>query len=284
MPLQREWLDANKDFFVRDLVRDYCKAYNIIEEQLSRFSNTGTLSYAVLNELLGEAAHQGLFWQLKDKAHHVLRAEESDYCAQALDWAIGYAFHECVKLREDAFQHQHYRSRLVHLCASAGEKAREGTKKESGEEAGEEIRMLEKLNPLLLQTHESAARELARILYTLTQCRVFFIHYLKRCGAQPHLARFFTEHEQLVKQGFGELYPALLEALYGRQPQHMLLLAAQSCLRGGRPQQALDILRSTDPPLELAQDFAQNRGLATLALAQLVSGGPPVPAGKKAGL
>ena len=272
MPLQRQWLEANKAFFLRDLVRDYCKARNILEEQLERFVSTGTLSYAVLHELLGEAAHQGLFWQLKDKAHHVLRAEENDPCAQALDWAIGYAFHECVKLKEDAFQHQHYRSRLLHLCAGAGE---------------EEGRMLESLAPLLLQTRDSAARELERILYTLDQCRVLFIHYLARNGEQPHLARFFAEHKELVQQGFGDMYESLTSTLYGSQSQQMLLLAARSCLEGGRPQWALDMLRQANfrpaenNPESPANGMQSLHKLATLALQEAAAGQPAPVTGQK---
>ena len=67
------WLIANKDFFIRDLLRDYCRVCQALNEQDARFSGTGTISYAVLRDLLGEAMRKGVFWRLKDTAHHLFR-------------------------------------------------------------------------------------------------------------------------------------------------------------------------------------------------------------------
>ena len=225
--MPRKWLTGDKTLLLRDFLRDYCQVYSVLEEQLQRFVLSGTLSFAVLRDLVGGDGQSGLFWLLKDSAHHLCRSDEGNMTGTLLDWAVGYAFHECVKLKEDAFQYQHYRNRFLEFKERA---------------AAQEERTVEQLSPLLLQTHESAWRELTRIIHTLSQCRKLLAHYLAPYGAASQLARLLLEEEDLVRRVFGAVYPQLLEALYGQERERMLLLAAKDFLDGGRPQAALDAL------------------------------------------
>jgi hypothetical protein len=212
---------------LRDFLRDYCQVYSALEEQCQRFMLSGTLSYAVLRDLVGSDEQNGLFRLLKDSAHHLFRDDEANMAGMLLDWAVGYAFHECVKLMEDAFQYQHYRNRFLEFQARA---------------AAQEEQAVEQLFPLLSQTRESAQRELTRIIHTLSQCRGLLVHYLAPYGSASRLARLLLEREELVRRVFGDMYPPLLEALYGQERERMLLLAAEDFLAGGRPQAALEVL------------------------------------------
>ena len=170
--MSERWLLARRAYFVRDLVRDYCTVYLGIEEQNRLFTRDGLVSYAALRDLLGEVNRKGVFWRLKDTAHHLFRqmveqpAEDAillwQYAGSAapsgvtvqtpvealLDWCIGYAFHECAKLREDAFQRQHYSSRLAQLARTPS--------------VTDDL--YDPLRELSAQTTESSARELHRIL------------------------------------------------------------------------------------------------------------------------
>ena len=67
------WLVANRDFLVRDLVRDYCTVYSLLADQRRRFEADGAVSYSALRDLLGESMRKGVFWRLKDTAHHLFR-------------------------------------------------------------------------------------------------------------------------------------------------------------------------------------------------------------------
>ena len=120
------WSPERKAFLVRDLVRDYCQVYEGLEEQRRRFDHEGAVSYSSIRDLLGEAMRKGVFWRLKDTAHHLFRNSQSQtpdkdaillwqYSGSRhpdglvsqqpvealIDWCVGYAFHECAKLRED---------------------------------------------------------------------------------------------------------------------------------------------------------------------------------------
>ena len=249
------WLTANKAVFTRDLLRDYCQVCAILHEQRQRFAASSTISHAVLRELLGEAMHKGVFWRLKDTAHHLFRQPHGAVLASdeglelwqyssektpggmvqqssveaLLDWCLGYAFHECVKLKEDAFQRQHYASRLMQMRGKV--------------DLCEDI--LARLIPLMGQTRESIGREMTRILEVLQEARSLLIHYLGEQGKKAdngHVARFIVAEEDLVRQVFGSAYGDLLQSLYAGDPTRLYLLAAKAYLDGGRPAEALGLL------------------------------------------
>ena len=164
------WSPERKAFLVRDLVRDYCQVYEGLEEQRRRFDHEGAVSYSSIRDLLGEAMRKGVFWRLKDTAHHLFRNSQSQtpdkdaillwqYSGSRhpdglvsqqpvealIDWCVGYAFHECAKLREDAFQRQHYANRLAQL----------------GRHQGVTAELYDPLRQLGEQTAESSARACA---------------------------------------------------------------------------------------------------------------------------
>lgn len=262
------WLFANTQIFVRDIVRDYCRVCVAVREQQERFACSGTVSYAVLRDLLGEAVRKGVFWRLKDTAHQLFRMPSTNEDAMTgillwqyssekapgglvrqeeaealLDWCIGYAFHECVKLKEDAFQNQHYANRLMQM---------EG-------QLGEERCHLHNLRPLLRQTRESIERELARILHVLHQGMELLTSYLKSHGDNRHLARFLVTEAALVRQSFGPRLEGLLSALYGEDRLRPYLLAAQACIEGGRWERACAILDDACPHPEPGSEAARLR-------------------------
>lgn len=258
------WVMANKAAFVRDLVRDYCQVSAAISEQNRRFMASGTVSYAVVRDLLGESMRKGVFWRLKDTAHYLFRAaqtspEERDNpltddsislwqfsngkapdgmvqqnaVEAALDWSIGYAFHECVKLKEDAFQHQHYANRLLQMLHAGQE--------DNSNISGQINTILPPLVPLTQQTVTSIERELNRILKVLEYGRTLLISHLRQHCQNRHLARLLVAQEELVRNAFGPQYDSLLTALYP-DPDQRFVLTAHAYVEGGRYQEALDLL------------------------------------------
>lgn len=256
------WVAANKAVFVRDLVRDYCHVSAALHEQHRRFVTSGTVSYAVMRDLLGEAMRKGVFWRLKDTAHYIFRAphphtpmtddsislwqftsgKSPDGMVQqsaveaVLDWIIGYAFHECVKLKEDAFQHQHYANRLEQMQNPR----LDGTNVQATF-ALQVQDILPPLLPLTQQTKGSIHRELTRILEVLEYGRTLLIRHLQLHCDNRHLARFLVSQEALAQKAFGAQYTALLQALYP-DPDQRFLLAAHAYLEGGRYEEVLTLL------------------------------------------
>jgi len=271
------WLLANRDFLVRDLVRDYCTVYSLLADQRHRFDVDGAVSYTALRDLLGEAMRKGVFWRLKDTAHHLFRnspgieamapggmpplelplPEEAPgegnssaeieqinalrrhadsllpggtHAQKALesliDWCIGYAFHECAKLKEDAFQGQHYANRLIQISRRPGVTAD----------------MYNPLRGLGGQTSESSSRELSRIVHVLTHGLKLLTNYLAVERHNAHLARWLATEEDFARQVFGADYEHLLASLFGNDRERLYLLAARDFLNAGRQDPALTLL------------------------------------------
>ena len=288
--MKGRWLLANRDFLVRDLVRDYCTVYHALSAQRRRFELDGAVSYTALRDLLGEAMRKGVFWRLKDTAHLLFRngssngdvapvdtpaptpatasaapagapaAAGSSRCltmqaAKAeteqieslrrhaqnilpgdtegitalealVDWCIGYAFHECVKLKEDAFQNQHYANRLIQISRHDAVTAE----------------MYNPLRGLGGQTAESSSRELSRISHVLSHGLRLLAQYLVVEKHNTHLARWLASQEHMAAQAFGSSYEILLDALYGPNKEDLYLLAARNFLEAGRREPATALL------------------------------------------
>lgn len=241
-------LASNHEFFVRDLLRDYCAVYLAVLEQQVRCRRDGNISYTQVRTLIGEAMSKGVFWRLKDTAHYLFRNEDvspSDSAGahfasigRLIDWCVGYAFHECCKLREDAFQGQHYATRLVQL-------AREDPLAQ---------RLSAPLMSLEGQTAESVKREITRILHVLRAGMLLLIRFLPSAADNCSLARWLATNEDRVRKVFQNLYPALIKALYRDTPERMYTLAAVDFLECGRTEEALNLLSRADELGRLDED------------------------------
>lgn len=311
--MKGRWLLANRDFLMRDLVRDYCTVFQALSAQRQRFEQAGAVSYSALRDLLGEAMRKGVFWRLKDTSHLLFRnapahsdvapvdtpgpacqlcdckAQDAPNAGQAhgldpepaqsaesaqveallrhannllpggadgqhaleaiIDWCIGYAFHECVKLKEDAFQNQHYANRLAQVARHEGVTTD----------------MYNPLRGLVGQTAESSSRELSRISHVLSHGLRMLAQYLVVERHNTHLARWLASEELSARQAFGPNYVPMLDALYGPEHERLYLLAARDFLEAGRREPAIALLQDAD---ERGLLRGEGRGLLTLLLAE----------------
>ena len=147
-----------------------------------------------------------------------------------IDWCIGYAFHECVKLKEDAFQNQHYANRLAQVARHDGVTTD----------------MYNPLRGLVGQTAESSSRELSRISHVLSHGLRMLAQYLAVEKHNTHLARWLASEELSARQAFGSNFVPMLDALYGPEHERLYLLAARDFLEAGRREPAIALLQGAD--------------------------------------
>lgn len=248
--MNRAWLARRRPALVRDLVRDYCAAHLVLTAQLRRFEGDGTVSHAIIRALLGEAVSKGVLWRLKDTAHHLFRSDEAPDAAEGLqppgeralvgeliDWCVGFAFHECIKLREDAYQRQHYANRLLHLEALWREAP-------GAREAPDAPDALWPLAGLPRQTADSMERELRRILRVLDDGLALLARYLTGETGNAPLARWLAVEEERAAAVFGPHWPGIVAALCGPDGEGLYPLAARDLVEAGRPAAALALLRT----------------------------------------
>ena len=147
-----------------------------------------------------------------------------------IDWCIGYAFHECVKLKEDAFQNQHYANRLAQVARHDGVTTD----------------MYNPLRGLVGQTAESSSRELSRISHVLSHGLRMLAQYLAVEKHNTHLARWLASEELSARQAFGSNFVPMLDALYGPEHERLYLLAARDFLEAGRREPAIGLVQGAD--------------------------------------
>lgn len=247
--MSRAWIRAKQLEFARDLLRDFCLAARDLTLVFDAFQDGGGIDYDALRLLTGSVMDKGILWRLKDTAHHLLREGAHDgepfHLGSFLDWALGYIYHEVVKIREDAHQHQHYAPWFHSL------------ERETLSE--EEVEHCRALVGVLGQTEESLRREISRVRHILSRCVLLFPPVLHGYRESPLLARFLFSQEDLVRQVFQDQHETLLEVVYGDDPQMLYLLAAQSLREGGwvaPAKKALDEARRLRPECPLVLNEA----------------------------
>lgn len=227
--MSEAWIRAKLPEFVRNLFRNFCQACHELEGQFQLFDENGNVEFAVLQNLLGNEMDKGLLWRMKDTAHHVFRNDPDEILAgQFLDWAMGYIFHETLKLKEDAYQKQTYAPWFHKITDS--------------ESTDADRAMGRELIQILNQTEESMSREIERIRFIMDKCRQLLPAYLTRYRDNVLLARFIFSQNDLVCEVFGADYDQLIAALYGNETERMYVLASQSLRRGGWIKEASEAL------------------------------------------
>lgn len=225
--MSKAWIQAKHPEFVRDLFKFFCQACDTLERQMASFDADGTVEFEVLKDIVGTEMDKGLLWRMKDTAHHVFRNDpHARLGGRFLDWAIGYIFHETIKLKEDAYQKQNY-APWFHTLVKGDDDSSGSEKDISGQ-----------LFQVLSQTEESMTREIARIRFIMAKCRQLLPDYLRRYSDNVLLARYIFSQNDLVRSVFKDEYDELIRTIYGDESERMYVLASQSLRMGGWMEEA----------------------------------------------
>ncbi len=217
--MSKAWIRAKLPEFVRDMFRYFCQCCYVLEPLFQAYAKTGVMDFEQLKELIGQENSKGTFWRLKDTAHHVFRNDPHDSLeGRFLDWALGYIFHECIKLKENAYQQLTYAPWLKDLDGNIAQAKRD---------------IAGPLAHVPMQTEESMRREIDRIKSIIAQCKHILPDYLTAYADNKLLARFIVTQNALVQSVFQDQYQNLLHGIYGDKGKTMYLLAAQNLRNGG---------------------------------------------------
>ncbi|WP_462323683.1 hypothetical protein [Desulfoplanes sp.] len=228
--MSQPWIKQKRDEFVRDVLRDFCLVSIQLENEFTHYDNHGFTRFTFFKDLLGARTNKGQLWRLKDTAHLLFQNEPGkSIVAHYLDWAIGYIFHECMKLMEDSYQRRRYKPWFESLPPKNGL-------------APEELLIGKELYMLIEQTKESIDREVKRVRFLLFHCRRMLTIYLPAHRDNPLLARFIYDHDDLVHQVFRSGYGEFIQAIYDQSRDQLYLLAAESLERGGWHREAREAL------------------------------------------
>ena len=219
--MSKNWITTKLPEFVRDVLRDFCQVSQQLEQEFQNFDQTGLIRFHFFHDILGERMNKGQLWHLKDTAHILFKHDPSArLIGQYLDWSLGYIFHECMKLKEDAYQQENYRPWFKNIQTQQSLTPQERL-------------ITQELLQIIEQTRESISREVKRVRFIQFHCRRLFILYLPHHKDNPLLARFLFARQALVKNVFKTAYDELIQAIYGDTPLNLYILAAKSLRAGG---------------------------------------------------
>lgn len=229
--MSKSWIKQKRDEFVRDVLRDFCLVSVQLENEFKHYDLNGFTRFTFFKDLLGARTNKGQLWRLKDTAHLLFRNEpEGSIIAHYLDWAIGYIFHECMKLMEDSYQRRRYKPWFESLPPKNNMEP-------------EEVLIGKELYMLIEQTKESIDREIKRVRFLLFHCRRMLTIYLPAHHDNALLARFIYDQNDLVRQVFRSGYDNFIQALYNDSRDRLFTLAARSLEQGGWHREAREALQ-----------------------------------------
>ncbi|MFW6325988.1 MAG: hypothetical protein ACOC0T_04480 [Desulfovermiculus sp.] len=215
------WLKNKEHEFLTEIFRNFCLVHQRLLQECISQQNEQCVRFDCLDELIGQETNQGRLWRLKDTAHLLFRSyPDTPLIGRSLDWSLGYLFHECMKLKEDAYQLTKY---VPWFESIAPEKNLPSNEHSLGQD----------LKVIASQTAESIDREVRRIQAVLSLCRKLFIAYLPSHRDNTLLARFIYVNMSRVRSVFGSQTDILLNAVYGPKQDDLVRLAAQNLRQGG---------------------------------------------------
>jgi hypothetical protein len=243
--MSKSWIKQKQDEFVRDVLRDFCLVSVQLDNEFGHYDQHGSTRFTFFRDLLGARTNKGQIWRLKDTAHLLFRNEPKEtIIAQYLDWAIGYIFHECMKLMEDSYQRRRYKPWFEALPP-----------KEALDP--EEVLIGKELYTLIEQTRESIDREIKRVRFLLFHCRRMLTIYLPAHRDNPLLARFIYDQNDLVRQVFKSGYDGFVQAIYNDSRDQLFILAARSLEQGGWHREARKALEAGKKLIEESSSSLQ---------------------------
>jgi hypothetical protein len=219
--MPKKWLTCKKDELITETFRNFCLVHRRLLEECIVSDGPHQVCFDCLDGLLGQETNQGPLWRLKDTAHLVFGSfPDTPTSGRSLDWALGSLFHECMKLKEDAYHLTNYVPWFATIQAEACLPP-------------EEADIGADLKAIAAQTAESIEREIQRIRSVLSLCRRLFIAYLPQHRENRLLARFIYAHPGHIESVYGDQSHSLLRSVYGPDPEPLIRLAAASLRDGG---------------------------------------------------
>jgi tetratricopeptide (TPR) repeat protein len=107
--MSRQWFEERKEILIRELAAGFVEAFVNFEELYQDYGDQGKLQHASWEGWIGSESRKGPLWRLVDLSHSIFRRSGARLTMHEalLDWSLGALFHECLKIREDAYQLGH---------------------------------------------------------------------------------------------------------------------------------------------------------------------------------
>jgi hypothetical protein len=191
---------ASADAALVEIVRDFLSAHRELRS-IAALHRSGELSFERVQGLVGDGEEAVLF-RLKERCHELFRDDGHAQVGRGalLDLAIGALFHECMKFRENFYQHAVYGPKVRALRAAA---------REDGEG------LFREFEKILAQSSVRLAEALQEAEALLRQTAVELQGLLRTQNRNGLAARLLVEQGEDLAPVFGRDLPRLLREVFG---------------------------------------------------------------------
>ena len=191
---------ARADLALVEIVRDFLCAHRELRS-IAALHRSGELRFERVQGLVGDGEEAVLF-RLKERCHELFRDDGQARVGRGalLDLAIGALFHECMKFRENFYQHAVYGPKVRALRA---------TSREDGEE------LFREFEKILAQSSVRLAEALQEAETLLQQTAVELQGLLRTQAHNGLAARLLVEQGDDLAAVFGRDLPRLLGDVFG---------------------------------------------------------------------
>ena len=245
------WLEQRKDIFVRNLVQDFFAAKNYFDELRTHHKKKGPLPYSMIDVWVGRESNKGPLWNLKEQSHRLYRSNRSaiSLYENLFDWVVSSIFHESMKLKEDIYQVESYKS----LLGLSDDQAQ----RELAETIQEYYALIDRASRSLNEKIESIGDLFTKGLLHL---RSLIVTY--RNNAM--LLQFLIGNKKAVEAMFGQdALQQILQEMFPSGVHEAYILMSESCMQNGWYDQAQTYLKIA------MKTGAANKGLQEQLTAKL---------------
>jgi hypothetical protein len=200
-----------------DLINEFISLYRTCGRCLE-LHRRGELTFSEVEELVDDKGKSGLY-RLKQMCHELFRnAVEASYKEKFFDIAVGYIFHEAMKLRECIYQLEYYKPQYQMLVNSP-------------ELTPAEKKVIHEFDFLILKARKRLNEGLKEVRKLLKEMVVQVRELLRIYRHNYLLPRFILENERSLIAIYGKKgYQSLLDDIYEQGRRTLVLKAAISYL------------------------------------------------------
>jgi hypothetical protein len=219
---------------VAGTVLRFLRARAKLDEIVAKGASTGGIPFASIDSFV-----ESQLFELKEDCHWLFRSQERDAPMEAstavlFDILVGSLFHQCMKVKENAYQVERYAPKYAALRKAL-----------QRPDAPKEVEtFLREGERIIARSRRMLQQEFAYAVELFHEATIDLRHVVVENRENPLLARGLFENEKLLDAVYGpRSLDKLLAEMYGSHPATGYLLAAGSLYEGGWLDRARDLCR-----------------------------------------
>jgi tetratricopeptide (TPR) repeat protein len=215
--------ESGREKRIAELVEESLRAYEKYT-QLRQLYREGRLSFSSVEDFVDDRGKSCLF-RLKELSHELFRNDEAGYRERLFDMLIGYTFHEAMKLRENLYQIEFYKPKLVNLLHFRRE-------------------IVDEMRELTERAEKRLKEGIRQIGVLMRQLRTQLADRLRHYGTGYLMPRLLFEQRNSMKKVLGKkTFEVLLKEIYGEGKNALVMEAAKSYLKSQYYEQARKLFK-----------------------------------------